>query len=190
MSDRRAIDRRAAKTRNRIADAIMNLRRDGTFDHLTVGELTAAAGISRSTFYAHFASLSDYLERSFGNMVEGHARAAAQSSAARNPLLTVTSILAHVAAAPNHVAAISSSKYRPSMLAEGERRLALIIDERLREIRPELASAGRNAVATFVASGFIGLLRNWMESGMVRAVGDIEADFNRLANAVAAIARN
>jgi AcrR family transcriptional regulator len=171
------VDRRVADSRNRIASAIIELGQHHPIDSLTVGQLAAHAGISRSTFYAHFASLGDYLERSFGNMIEGHARRAGAELENRHQLLAVHSILAHVSKAPRYAAAISRSKHRPRMLAEGERRLAIVADEKLRELRPDLPSPRRTAMATFAAGGFVGTLRNWMEAGMTRPRAELEADF-------------
>jgi AcrR family transcriptional regulator len=178
------VDRRVADSRNRIADAIIELGQRYPIDSLTVGQLAAHAGISRSTFYSHFASLGDYLERSFGNMIEGHARRAGADAQNRDQLLAVSSILAHVSNAPRYVAAISRSKYRPRMLAEGERRLAIVAEEKLRELRPDLSAARRMAMATFAAGGFMGTLRNWMEGGLVRPCRDLEADFQAFTGAL------
>jgi AcrR family transcriptional regulator len=178
MSEKvRRVDRRVADSRNRIAAAIIDLGQRHPIDSLTVGRLATHAGVSRSTFYAHFASLGDYLERSFGNMVEAHARRAGAEPQNSRQLLAVNSILAHVSNAPKYAAAISRSKYRPRMFAEGERRLAIVADEKLRELRPDLNAARRSAMATFVAGGFIGTLRNWMEGGLVRPCGELESDF-------------
>ena len=187
MSDKsRRIDRRASASRNRIADAMIRLGQERPVDSLTVAELAAAAKISRSTFYAHFASLGDYLERSFGSMIEGHARAAGREPAGRGRLLAVDSILAHIGRAPRYVESISCSRYRPRMLAEGERRLAIVAEENLRLLRPDLAPARRAALATFAAGGFMGLLRTWMESGLARPADNVEADFEAFARALAA----
>lgn len=180
----RRVDRRVADSRNRIANAIITLGQQSPIDSLTVGQLAAHAGISRSTFYAHFASLGDYLERSFGNMVEAHARRAGAERQNSRKLLAVSSILAHVSNAPKYAAAISQSKHRPRMLAEGERRLAIVADEKLRELRPDLNVARRAAMATFTAGGFIGTLRNWMEGGMTRPWSELEADFQAFTTAL------
>ena len=183
------VDRRVADSRNRIANAIIELGQQFPIDSLTIGQLTAHAGISRSTFYAHFASLGDYLERSFGNMIEGHARHAGAEPQNRCQLLAVSSILAHISRAPKYVAAITRSKYRPRMLAEGERRLAIVADEKLRELRPDLSAARRAAMATYAAGGFMGTLRNWMEGGLARSCSDVEADLQALTAALVNQAR-
>ena len=178
------VDRRVADSRNRIANAIIDLGQHHPIDRLTIGQLTAHAGVSRSTFYAHFAGLGDYLERSFGNMIEGHARVAAQE--APSQVFAVESILGHISKAPRFVAAINDSKHRPRMLAEGERRLAIVAGENLRELRPDLPAGRRIAMATFAAGGFMGMLRTWMESGLARPCEELAADFESL---IAALVR-
>ena len=67
------VDERVLRTRANIADAVIRIGQERGVDDLTVGELVREAGISRSTFYAHFGNLEHYLSQSFANMVEGMA---------------------------------------------------------------------------------------------------------------------
>jgi AcrR family transcriptional regulator len=169
MSDRRCarVDRRAIRTRNNLARAVIRLGQERGVDRLTVGELSRVAGVSRSAFYAHYGSLEDYLSRSFAAMLENLA-ANAQHRAGRDDrrLLQCELILDHVAAAPKYVAVISRSRHRPRMLLAGEERLRRHVEARLLEQRPHLANAARCDIARFVSGGFIAMLRHWMESGM------------------------
>src|SRR3954471_23818999 len=64
------VDERTARTRAKIAHAIIGLGRQQPIDSITVGQLSREAGISRSTFYAHYGSLRDYLTRSYARMLE------------------------------------------------------------------------------------------------------------------------
>ena len=175
------IDERAMRTRNSIAHAVIRIGQERGVDRLTVGELAREAGISRSTFYAHFGSLEHYLAQSFGNMVEGHAsHAAHQAGPDDTRLLHIRSILDHVASAPAYVAHISRSRYRPGMLLAGEDRLRRFVERRLSALRPQLGSAERSAIACFVAAGFIGLLRDWMEGGMKRPPDVVQHQFEAM----------
>lgn len=45
-----------ARTHRRLLDAAVELFLDAGYAHTTVGEVVRAAGVSRATFYAHFAS--------------------------------------------------------------------------------------------------------------------------------------
>lgn len=176
------IDERAMRTRNQIARAVIRIGTQRGVDRLTVGELAREAGVSRSTFYAHFGSLEDYLSQSFANMVAGYASHAARDAGPNDKrLLHVRLILEHVAAAPGYVAVISRSCHRPRMLMAGEERLGRLIDGRLRLLRPEMPQPDRSALAQFVAAGFISMLREWMESGLRRSVDDMESRFDSIA---------
>ena len=58
------IDRRVARTRAALYDALINLVRQKDYDLITVEEILNLANVGRSTFYAHFASKDDLLETS------------------------------------------------------------------------------------------------------------------------------
>src|SRR5687768_3577123 len=169
MSDsRRArVDRRAIRTRNSIARAVIRLGQEGGLDRLTVGALSRAAGVSRSTFYAHYGSPDDYPSQSLAAMLANLSAHAQQRRGPVDPrLLQCELILDHIAAAPGYVDVISRSRYRPRMLAAGEERLRRVVESRLQLFRPRQAAGARSDTARFVAGGFIAMLRHWMESGM------------------------
>lgn len=175
-----AVDKRSLRTRNQIASALISLGHGGGLDRLTVRQLADAAGISRSTFYAHFPSLEDYLAESFGNMLERLAEHAARPPGQDARLLATEAILDHIASAPAYVAEISRSKYRPRMLRRGEDRLQLHVQRRLKVLRPNLNTTSRAATSRFVAGAFVALLREWMESGMKKPAADLRQQFEEL----------
>lgn len=175
------IDQRALRTRNRIASAVIRLGPQRGVDALTVGEIAREAGISRSTFYAHFGSIEQYFAQSFANMLAGMAAHSAREEPTTAQLLPIRRILAHVSGAPDYVAAISRSKYRPKMFAAGEDRLTHQVNARLAALRPNMSATQRAATARFVAAGFLGMLRHWMEGGMRRPHEEFERDFAMLA---------
>lgn len=181
---RAAIDQRAIRTRNRIASAVIRLGSKRGVDSLTVGEIAREAGISRSTFYAHFGNLEQYFAQSFSNMLASMVAHAAAENPAGSEILPVRKILEHVAGAPDYVAAISRSKYRPKMFAAGEERLTKQVELRLAARQPDLAADERAAAARFIAAGFLGLLRGWMEGGMRRPREAFERDFAALTHAL------
>jgi AcrR family transcriptional regulator len=48
------IDRRSARTRNKLHKGLMELCRRKSFESITVNEICKASGVGRSSFYAHF----------------------------------------------------------------------------------------------------------------------------------------
>jgi len=59
------IDRRSRETRMRIGEALLRLGGMRAIDEIKVGDLAREAGFARSTFYAHFEGLGDFLARNF-----------------------------------------------------------------------------------------------------------------------------
>ena len=59
-----AIDRRVMKTRTALYDALVDLIRERDYDQIRVDEILQRANVGRSTFYAHFRSKDELLERS------------------------------------------------------------------------------------------------------------------------------
>lgn len=63
-------DRRVRKTREAIKEAFLDIIATKGFDALTVQDVTDAADINRSTFYAHFQDKFDLLDRSIREVLE------------------------------------------------------------------------------------------------------------------------
>lgn len=59
-----AIDRRVVRTRNALYDALVALIRERDYDTIRVEDILDRANVGRSTFYAHFKSKDELLERS------------------------------------------------------------------------------------------------------------------------------
>ena len=59
-----AIDRRVMKTRTALYDALVGLIRERDYDSIRIEEILQRANVGRSTFYAHFKSKDELLERS------------------------------------------------------------------------------------------------------------------------------
>jgi AcrR family transcriptional regulator len=59
-----AVDRRVARTRTALYDALVALIRRKDYDLITVQDMLEEANVGRATFYAHFTSKDDLLKRS------------------------------------------------------------------------------------------------------------------------------
>ncbi len=59
-----AIDRRVQRTRTALYDALVELIREGSYDAIRVDDILRRANVGRSTFYDHFRSKDELLERS------------------------------------------------------------------------------------------------------------------------------
>ena len=53
------LDRRTARTRNLLGDALIELIQEKPFDSVTVQDVLDRAGVGRSTFYVHYKDKDD-----------------------------------------------------------------------------------------------------------------------------------
>lgn len=170
-----SVDRRAVRTRYRISQAFLRLGGTRAIDQIRVDDLAREAGIARSTFYAHFQGLDDFMARSFAGMLKGFA-----GKGAAQHILPIAAILDHIGAVGSDVAKLARHRHFPRMLSEGERALRQVAEARLIEQQPALDPIERQSIATMLAAGFLALLRDWMEDPRDRSAADIATRFERL----------
>lgn len=169
------IDRRAVLTRNRISQAFLRLGGMRAIEAIRVDDLAREAGIARSTFYAHFKGLDDYMARSFAGMLEGLAERGPASK-----VLPVSAILEHVGAAGEAAQRLTRHRHFPRMLAEGERSLRRLAEVRLAARMPGLDAVERGSIAIMLAAGFLALLRDWMAEPRERDPAEMARRFELL----------
>jgi len=181
------IDKRAKRTRELLADALLALGAASAIDDLAVGDLAEGAGVSRSTFYQHFASKDDFLVRSWVNLLQATEDACAQRFPDRADIIASKPLFHHVAQARDFVRSLIRSEIYPRQMATGEEKLRAIAESNLARRMPHWSKERRRETAIYIAGGFVGLLRWWMESGLKRSPEDMQAAFERLsASALAA----
>jgi AcrR family transcriptional regulator len=179
------VDRRVKRTRELLAEALMSLGAEGDVDELSVGDLAGEAGISRSTFYQHFASKDDFLVRSFVEMLGATENAYAAHYPERTDILPSRPLFHHVASAGDFVRSIVRSEVYLRQMAAGEAKLRTIAEANLKRRMPHWCADRRRETASYIAGGFVGLLRWWMEGGLKRTPDEMQAAFRRLSeNAV------
>jgi AcrR family transcriptional regulator len=173
------IDARALRTRQLLAEALMSLGAARGVDDLDVCELVEEAGVARSTFYAHYAGKDDFLVRSFVNMIAA-TEAARERYPEREDLLPSWSLFQHVYEARDFARRAARAEVFPAQMAAGEAKLREIVEANLARVKPEWTRDRRRETAVYVAAGFIGLLRWWMESGLKKTPDEMQAAFVRL----------
>jgi AcrR family transcriptional regulator len=179
-------DPRIARTRTLLADALMGLGAEKPIEAIDVGTLVDEAGISRSTFYEHFASKDDFLVRSFVDMLAGTEAAFAAAYPERTDLFASKPVFAHVGGAKDFVRSLIKSDVFHRQMAAGEVRLRAIVEANLERLKPELTAERRSETAVYVAAGFIGLLRWWMQGGLNKTPEEMQAAFERLSRSAMA----
>jgi AcrR family transcriptional regulator len=185
MSDRADpfahMDRRARRTRHLLAEALLSLGADdANIDALDIAAIADEAGVSRSTFYQHFASKDDFMIRSFVEMITATEARFAQAYPDRTDLLPSRPLFTHVREAEGLVRAIVRSDYFTPQLTAGELKLREIAEANLARLKPDWPADRRRETAVYVAGGFIGLLRWWMEGGLKQTPERMQAAFEQL----------
>jgi AcrR family transcriptional regulator len=174
------IDRRAARTRELLNQALVDLGAERGVDAIDVSDLVEAAGIGRSTFYSHYSSKEDFLIRSFVGMIAMCERLENEKFAERTSLAPAHHLFAHIHSAQDFAGQFAKSAVSVPMLAAGEAKLRAIVDDNLKRRMPNWDAPRRHETAVYVAAGLIGLLRWWMVAGFTRTPAQMEAAFARL----------
>src|SRR5512146_14537 len=122
------IDKRARRTRALLAEALLSLGAETKIDDLAVGDLAAGAGVSRSTFYQHFASKDDFLVRWWVSLLEAAEAAYAKHYPDRTDIIASKPLFHHVAQARDFVRSLIRSDIYPRQMAAGEAKLRAIAE--------------------------------------------------------------
>lgn len=180
------IDRRTRRTRALLAEALLELGVTREIDAIDVGALTEAAGVGRSTFYAHYAGKDDFLISSFVNLIVMAEEAMAVKYPERADIIPSSPLFAHVHEAGDFARNVAKSEIFPRQMAAAEIKLREIAEKNLSRRFPDIPSAQRRESAVYIAAGFIGLLRWWMTNGLQQTPEDMQHAFSRLTKAALA----
>lgn len=171
------LERRGERTRSAILGAFVGLMfRDG-FDHISVQNIVAAAGIARSTFYEHFSSKEDVLRASMAQFFIVLARCVPGD----DQTAELTRVLDHFwqnrrltdaifAATPRRILALSLSE---------------MVEAQLRERSGELVLPPRLA-AIHIAEAQLALVESWLRGRAFAHSRDVAAALQQSSQASAA----
>ena len=177
----RRVDRRVARTRSRLRQALVTLIAEKGYAAITVEDICEAADIGRSTFYAHFADKQDLTKRTI-----------------REHLRTMQSATIDRPAEPEAYGfAFSRPMFEHAQAFHAVRR-ALIGDagEAMHEefrvwltetVRREIVARDQTGTVPveftvrFVVGAFLAVLSWWLDEEAEHSVDEVEAIFQRLA---------
>lgn len=176
------MDRRVRRTRDRLGDAIVQLIQEKPFDAITVQELLERAGVSRSTFYAHFSDKDDLLLSDADEFFAATATHLARSAERSRRVAPVREFFAHVAEAGPFLSALVAAGKFDDMLKLGQGHFARGIEQRLAVLprSRHLAAARRAALAHALAGAMLSLLNWWLGRGKPESPEELEALFHEL----------
>jgi AcrR family transcriptional regulator len=177
------MDRRVRRTRDRLGDAIVQLVQERPFDEITVQEVLERAGVSRSTFYAHYLDKHDLLLSDADEFFAATAGHLARSDERSERLAPVHEFFAHVAEAGPFLAALVAAGKFDDMLKLGQGHFARGIEQRLATLprSRHLGSARRAALAQALSGAMLSLLTWWLGRGRPESPEELDALFHDLA---------
>lgn len=173
IGTRIAADPRASRTLTLLTDALLRLVREGGFDQISVSELCREAGVHRTTFYGHYASVEAFAGDVFTRVIDQIATVSPDLVDAQGPddlaVLyrdTLAELLRHIASLRYTYQRVVASPIGPSFrtaLAQALRRrvqamLAYWQDHGIAD-RLDI-----DQTAAFISGAFTGSLMEWVVS--------------------------
>lgn len=177
MSDK--TDRRSLRTRHLVGRAWLELIREKGYDAITVNDIIARANVGRSTFYAHYRDKDDLFVKEVDRVID-----ALHSDALRDPrdegwYFPSLGLFRHVGDEYELYRALLWSSGMDLFVREMQKSLARRIERGLQE-SGNTYEIPIPALATFVASSFLALLKWWLENKMVHSPEEMDDMFKKL----------
>jgi AcrR family transcriptional regulator len=181
-------DRRALRTRQSLHQALIRLILERDYDEITVGDITDAANVGRSTFYAHFTDKDDLLRSGAGHLramlLHEHGNAVAEEHRPeRRPLGFSRFMTAHLKEQHQLYRALMRGRAGPIMMDRFRQFLCEIVRAEL-AASAEVAKcrpADREFAVQFVVGAYMSIVAWWLERGGKEPPEEIDQAFQGLA---------
>lgn len=166
-----AIDRRVMRTRTTLYDALVDLIRERDYDEITVHDILERANVGRSTFYAHFKSKDELLEKSLERL-----RQELFSAVEATPDATIFAVTRTLFEHVDRYRDIQLALAKEAAGARLNESIAMNFAEVVRTLLPTArnGSIPRDLAISHISGSFLSVLRWWM--GRTPAVTAAEAD--------------
>ncbi len=171
-------DRRIAKTRLALRDAMLQLLPKRGWDELNILEICEEANVGRSTFYVHYRSKDDLLCESLNDLRDALCATAKEGSEPYHPLAFMPGLLAHMV------------EQRRTFKAVIGRRSSQGVERRFREmvfqlIEQDIAKQNypkvqQQMVGRYLAGGVVDLMAWWVDAPEAPTVGTLEQLIQKL----------
>jgi AcrR family transcriptional regulator len=171
------IDRRVARSRAAIQAAFLHLILAHGYDAVGIKAICATAGVSRATFYAHFAGKDDLKRKGIDQMRRALVLTMDASSSDPVPFAFSRPLFEHARA---HL-----TLYRALLGSRGETIAHEALLETLRDlVRTDLtrrqARRPRSLTVEFYAGALLSVLMWWLDGGARRPTAEVDAEFRAL----------
>jgi AcrR family transcriptional regulator len=179
---RRKTDRRVARTRDLLGDALVRLMQEKPFKAITVQHVLDRAGVGRSTFYAHYKDKHDLFFSDAEEFFEAMATALSRHGDKSNRVAPVHEFFAHVAEwRAFHDAMMTAGKLQ-DVMEMGQEFFARGIAQRLAELRGvgAMAAPKRTALAHAFAGALFSMLSWWLRSNSAFSAEQIDTLYHQM----------
>lgn len=175
-------DQRVRRTRDRLGDALVELLVKIPFDDITVQNVLDRAGVSRSTFYAHYRDKNDLFLSDAEEFFEAMATALSSFGDKSERVAPVQELFAHIAEARPFYNALVESGRLHDVMELGQQHFARGIEQRLNEIprAHAIPRDRRGAIAHGLAGTLFSLLVWWVQHQMTLSPEEMDKLFHRL----------
>jgi AcrR family transcriptional regulator len=168
------LDPRVRRTRKLLLDALMELIPEKGYNAITIQDITDRATLNRATFYLHYRDKDDLLYQGMHETLnELHSRQPVP--VLEQDRLTMNESITTVVGDFEHIA-MNADFYRAMLGESGATEFTLKLknlvlkttEQRLKSALGELPSGPlpTELVLEFMASGYVGLIRWWLENDM------------------------
>lgn len=178
VTDKPVADRRIAKTRLALRDAMLFLLPERGWDELSIQEICDQANVGRSTFYVHYRGKDDLLVESL-NDLRNALSTAAPGGPLNRPLAFMNGLLAHMVEQRQVFKTVIGRRSGHGIAHRFREMVFQLIEQDL--ARLDLPHVRHQMVARYVAGGIVDLMTWWVDAPEAPAVDVLEQSIRALA---------
>jgi AcrR family transcriptional regulator len=178
------MDRRAARTRKALHQALMTLILRKGYEAITVQDIIDEADVGRSTFYAHHTGKEDLLRSGFqflrAELTNAQRAARAKTDGSRDePLGFSLALFEHASGYTDVYRALVGGRGGAVAVNEIRQILSELVRKELSAARDD-GAVSRELVVQFIVSAFLTVLTWWLERKPGLPPAQVDAMFRRL----------
>jgi len=173
------------RTRKLLQDALRSLVLEKGYDRVTVQDILDRADVGRATLYAHFRDKDDLMMSRFEDLraaLRVHLAGFLRARDGRT-LDVVQAMFEHAAEHRSEYRALVGSRSGTAILALVHKQLAKLVREHFVEVAAARALepvVPVEVIASYVVSGFVALLTQWLDSPHARTAGEMARMFQHM----------
>jgi AcrR family transcriptional regulator len=188
----KSADKRTLRTQKLLRQALFQLIEEKGLEAITVSDLTSRAEMNRGTFYLHYRDVSDLLEQTRDEVLEGWGEIAHQFKffeiiqyADRNePYPSLIDVFEYCNRHADFCRAILGPKGDPSFASRLKQMMKEKIYNKLAEIdanrQERKISLPPDYIIAYMTSANVGVLQHWFETGQQQSPTEVAMIMTRL----------